>query len=177
MWQFASNLVVAMIVAVLTVQLSLRRFYREKWWERRLDAYIRVIEALHHMMRDLDASYKREIEGRDHESAHAKELSAKASAGWAEVRKTIDMGQLLLSPEALNVLRHMMEDRLRPDHMYFEYLDHTLAEVRECLPKVIALAKIDLKLTPSSFDRWTKKLTGSKRGLDPTSTIQPPTEG
>jgi hypothetical protein len=45
-----ANLVPAIIVAVIaswvTVQLSLRQFYTEKWWERKADAYAKVIGSL-----------------------------------------------------------------------------------------------------------------------------------
>jgi hypothetical protein len=44
------------------VWLSLRRFYREKWWERKIAAYTAIMESLHHMKRDLDVSYDAAIE-------------------------------------------------------------------------------------------------------------------
>jgi hypothetical protein len=88
MWQFASSLVVAIIVAILTVQLSLRRFYREKWWERRLDAYTRVIEALHHMQRSLDVDWRREVEKTEFDEAYRKAFSERGQAGWAEIHKS-----------------------------------------------------------------------------------------
>jgi|ERR1700730_834053 hypothetical protein len=59
-------------------------FYREKWWERRLDAYTRVIEALHHMVRGLDLDWRHEVEKSNYNEAYRKTLSEKAQAGWAE---------------------------------------------------------------------------------------------
>lgn len=33
----------------LTVYFALRRFRSERWWDRKADAYSRIIESLHHM--------------------------------------------------------------------------------------------------------------------------------
>jgi hypothetical protein len=165
MWQIAGNLAVAIVVAALTVQLSLRRFYREKWWERRLDAYTRVIEALHHMVRSLDLDWKHEVEKADYNEAYRKTLTEKAQAGWAEIRKAIDMGELLLSAEALAELDRIMKetDKFSPDaNSYFEYIDGTLFEVRECLKKLVPLAKNDLRLNPGWVDRWKTTLSRHK---------------
>jgi hypothetical protein len=45
---FATPPVVAVLTAIITVQLSFRRFQAERWWDRKADAYSRIIEALHH---------------------------------------------------------------------------------------------------------------------------------
>src|SRR5271165_48966 len=44
------SLVGSTFTAFLTVHLSLRRFQAERWWERKVDAYSRIIEALHHVI-------------------------------------------------------------------------------------------------------------------------------
>jgi hypothetical protein len=62
--QVVLSLLVAVATALLTVWLSLRRFYREKWWEAKMRAYTEVIQALHHMKRDLHISIAAEEEGR-----------------------------------------------------------------------------------------------------------------
>jgi len=41
---FAASIVVAVITARLTVHLAIKRFYAEKWWERRYSAYAAIIE-------------------------------------------------------------------------------------------------------------------------------------
>ncbi|MBZ0149375.1 MAG: hypothetical protein K8F62_17805 [Pseudorhodoplanes sp.] len=58
-------LLVAVPTALLTVWLSLRRFYREKWWEAKMRAYAEVIQSLHDMKRDLDVSIRAELKGRN----------------------------------------------------------------------------------------------------------------
>jgi hypothetical protein len=44
------SLVVAVFTSIVTVQLALRRFHAERWWERKTDAYSRIVEALNVVM-------------------------------------------------------------------------------------------------------------------------------
>jgi hypothetical protein len=164
--QFASSLVVSIVVAIVTVQLSLWRFHREKWWERKLDAYTRVIEALHHMQRSLDVGWKSEVEAHQYDEAFVRRLGEKASAGWDEVRKAIAMGELLLSPSALAVLQRLMNEseKLPADHTYFDYVDQVGAEVERCLAKFVPLAKDDLKLSDRWFSTSRKKVRSRQDG-------------
>jgi hypothetical protein len=43
------GIVVAITTSLIAVKLALRRFYSEKWWEQKLSAYTRIIEALSQM--------------------------------------------------------------------------------------------------------------------------------
>ena len=66
--QIVIALIVAVTTSILTVWLSLRRYYREKWWEAKMRAYTDIIQALHHMKHDLEISIAAEYEHRDAES-------------------------------------------------------------------------------------------------------------
>ena len=46
-WQLLTGIIIAAVSAWVTVQLSLRKFRKEKWWERKADTYSNVIEALY----------------------------------------------------------------------------------------------------------------------------------
>ncbi|HML08871.1 MAG TPA: hypothetical protein VK430_12200 [Xanthobacteraceae bacterium] len=73
LFQIGVSLLVAVITAWLTVWLSLRRFYREKWWEAKMRAYTDVIQALHHVKRDLEITINAEQRGQDRETDYQKE--------------------------------------------------------------------------------------------------------
>ncbi len=46
------------LVAYLTIRNAVGRFYREKWFDRKVEAYMDVIEALHHIQRQENADYE-----------------------------------------------------------------------------------------------------------------------
>ena len=61
----ASAIFVSVVTAVLTVQLALRRFYSEKWWERRSDAYSEIIKALHQVREHADTNLQFALRDKD----------------------------------------------------------------------------------------------------------------
>ena len=54
--QVVSAIVIAVISARVTVHFALKRFYSEKWWERKTEAYTAIIEALHHVRNYADTN-------------------------------------------------------------------------------------------------------------------------
>jgi hypothetical protein len=145
--QVALSFFVAIITAWVTVWLSLRRFYREKWWEAKMRAYVEIIQALHHMKRDLEISIPAEMEGRNTDTEFYKEWDAKHRAAWDEIRKNVDIGEFLFSPASIHVLRTLLQDtESDPNEVYFEHLERLQAAVDKCLPAIKATARADLRL-------------------------------
>jgi len=149
LFQLILSLVVAVTTAYLTVWLSLRRFYREKWWEAKMEAYTNVIQALHHMNRDLDISLRAEMRGDYTESDYRKEWSEKHRLAWDEIRRQIDVGEFLYSPKSMRILRALIKDSEHdPDYMYAEHLMTLQSAVETCMPAIKAAARADLGLPP-----------------------------
>jgi hypothetical protein len=48
------GLVMAVVSARVTLHYALKRFYFEKWWERKAEAYNSIFEALHHLKNQAD---------------------------------------------------------------------------------------------------------------------------
>jgi hypothetical protein len=94
--QFLANLVTSLVIsvftAVLTVQLSLRRFQSERWWERKVDAYTRIIEALHHVIAFTSMIYKEWIEKEKFTEEHKAEMESSYAKAMGDLRMAIDVG-------------------------------------------------------------------------------------
>jgi len=43
------GLLIAVVTAIVTIHLSIKRFHSERWWERKADSYSRIVESLHQM--------------------------------------------------------------------------------------------------------------------------------
>ena len=86
----ASALTTIMIAAVsswITVQLSLRRFRTEKWWERRVAAYERLIEVLHHSKAFFERHLKASSRGLGDFRRARQGTSSKSQGGWSGNRQ------------------------------------------------------------------------------------------
>lgn len=149
-WQPLVNLLAGIPLAVLTswltVKFSLGRFRSEKWFERRLDAYTKVIEALHFMNHCTDAEMRAEEEGYKIDEKAKAELHASYGKGRAELRRLTDMGALIFSPEAVALLDTLNSElRAASDEpSYWQHLDAEGAAITKCLSALRPIAKRDL---------------------------------
>jgi hypothetical protein len=137
LFQIGISLLVAVVTALLTVWLSLHRFYREKWWEAKMRAYSDLIHALHNMKRDLEITIRAVMVGRDTDTPFYKEWAAKHRAAWDEIRKDIDVGEFLFSAASIKVLKTLdRETESGPDDDYFSNLEKLQAGVEKCPPAI-----------------------------------------
>ena len=152
MEQTATNIFINVLIAFLsswiTVQLSLRRFRTEKWWERKADTYTRLIEALHNSKALLE-TYLAEVEEYANVSKERKtELEKRAHAAYDEIIKIRDVGEFMLSRKALECLKRYKERNTDdPNNTWDEHLNQEFTATKECLEALIVIAKQDLKVT------------------------------
>ena len=148
MENIASSIAVAVIAAFTTFQLSIRQFRSERWWELKVSAYQKILEALHYSKKFLDYHYDAELlrketgEKNEYEAA----LRKKSSEAGEEILKAADIGAFLLSDEASARLKLYREESKKASEQdsWFEYLDYDLFATSKCLDDLIVLARKDL---------------------------------
>lgn len=151
MSEFAANVVggiaIAAVASWITVQLTVRRFRAERWWEKKVEAYERVIEALHHSKAFTNAHMEANMAGQEISEEHDKELRSTAKKGRMEIERALDIGSFALGKKAQDRLRKYIRDVQVAEQTtsWIEYLDGDLAATNECLKDIIRLAKQDLR--------------------------------
>ena len=149
-WQPVVNLFGGVLVALLTswftVKFALRRFQSEKWFERRVEAYTKVIEALHFMKHCTERQLRAEERGTDIPKEIESELVSSYRIGLADLRRLTDMGALLFSSEAIEVLDTLNTELLAAtgEKSWWEHLDAEGVAISKCLVKLRPIAKRDL---------------------------------
>jgi hypothetical protein len=140
-------IVIAAISSWITVQLSLRKFRAEKWWEKKVDVYSKVIEALHNSKMFAHYHLEAEYHGSHLLEGQDKELRERAKAANDEILKAIDVGAFIFSDEALARLqKYQKESEEAGNHQsWFEYLEADLAATDSCLKDLIQIAKRDIR--------------------------------
>ncbi|RUO71653.1 hypothetical protein [Idiomarina ramblicola] len=142
-----AGIVIAGVTAFITVNLSLKRFREERWWERRAAAYENVIEALHHSKAFSGVHMDAELERRKVPEERDKELRAKSAQAHREIDRATDMAGFLLGCEARDRLRKYHQDTSdagRADSWH-EYLQLDWDVTNSCLKDLIEIARKDLK--------------------------------
>lgn len=131
----------------ITVQLSLRRFRAEKWWEMRVEAYKRLIEAFHDSKAFLDAHVDAAYKGRDLPDETDEELFARSKNAASEIARAADLAGFLLGENVRKRLKKYRQDKANASATtsWQEYLHDEWEATNSCLRDVIEFARQDLK--------------------------------
>jgi len=150
-----SGLIVAVVTSFITVRLSLRRFYSERWWEREADAYTDIIEALHAKLEFLDAYFSMMYDGENLSEADLDRLRSANKEADQKINKLIRIGTFVISEEVEMIFQRYRlararmkqgvyeddeDERFRREH---ELVSNYLEDVRDA-------AMRDLKVTPQA---------------------------
>ncbi len=144
------GLLTAVLAAYLTTRWSLRRFYAEKWWDRKERAYSEIIDCLYHLIRYCEICIE-EIE--DPDSRYAKEIvepfrKQYHDAYW-KIKHAATIGSFVICKSAVDALneflnRPKLDWRNRDSH---ELFSHEYEHAKKTLDKLRVIAVTDLKVT------------------------------
>lgn len=141
-----AGLVIAVVSAIVTVRLALRRFYSEQWWGRKAQAYVEILGALFKVKAYLHAR------GSANDSAMAlaadeeKNLFERSREGSDELLRASAVGVLFISQEAqarLEAVLPVVQNSWLPDS--YESVEPTLKAVDSCIEDLRRMAKTDLR--------------------------------
>jgi len=150
---FIISVVSAVVSARVTLHYALKRFYFEKWWERKAEVYSSIFEALHHLKNyaDHELASEKVVEPslRPKVEKVLEELKEKMTTGTAEIRKWADVGAFVISEEAVSALRTLQKELDESITKAFgsahEHFNLKLSAVNRCLESLRYIANNDLK--------------------------------
>jgi uncharacterized Ntn-hydrolase superfamily protein len=151
LWDVGRMAGAGLIAGLFAAYMGSRDHRFKKWWELRVAAYQSAIDALSDMAYAYEVRYLAEIEGRELSKERKDELGALTVQAFTRVRKAADAGAFLFSAEA-NAALDLVRKEWDTDHMtYQEHLDAMQFASRQCLTRIVALSKEDLKLQRHLF--------------------------
>lgn len=146
---FASGIVVAVVSAFVTVELTLRRFYRERWWDQKLTMYTRIIDALFQLKLYADEQVYAYDAQREISDEREDELRQHWRSGQHEIKRAAATGAFVISDEASASLSRLIEDlrsSYEEEHWYVRIRSYQAA-TDQCLAELRELAKVDLQVS------------------------------
>jgi hypothetical protein len=143
-----SAIIIAAITSWITVRLTLKQFYSQRWWERKAEAYTRIIEALYHVKNNLQRLLDATERGTEIQEDRRKELAFKSSESYEEIYKAEGIGAFVISKSASRILTELRSNLEKEKSVpsWYTYLDESLFYVNECLKELRIEAKRDLKI-------------------------------
>lgn len=164
MGDFASHLMAALgggvVSAWLTYVFAWRRFRTEKWWERRAEAYERIVDALHSAKQFSDVHLERLMQGGAEPTADEdKKLREQSKAGHDYILRAIDTGRLILPDEALERLNEYSKETARnKPESWHDYLNIDYGIIDRCIIDMAKIGRKDLGAATRSF--WSDIMAG-----------------
>lgn len=95
---------IAAASSLITVRLSIKQFRTQRWWEKKVETYQRVIEAFHKSKNYSSEYLTTESKGREVSEDREAELVKRSKEAHEEISKARDVGRFLLSVKAVNIL-------------------------------------------------------------------------
>ncbi|MEX2474471.1 hypothetical protein [Marinobacter sp.] len=155
---FLSGITIAVVASFLSAWLTLRRFRTERWWERKAEAYINLVEALHEMSlvpsEEIAAGAGHRKELAEDEKAELWENFERAKK---KVWKIADSSDFIISSDVLEVIQEMNRGLGHASHNtnWIEFLDDSNSAINECLNKVKKIGAVELGIKKGpDWDRW-----------------------
>lgn len=139
---------ISTFTAILTVQLSLRRFYSERLWERKMDGYKAIFEALHQLKYYCQLKNDIDLGERKMRKERAELLEQQWADGDMEVAKAIDIGSFVICKDAIACLRNFRKlPRMSLEYNSISDLaSQEMEYLEDCIQNLIVIAHEDLKV-------------------------------
>jgi hypothetical protein len=142
-----ASTVTGIVTALVSVRLALRRFRSERLWDRKMQAYSSLFDALYHVKAYTERVVDQLEVHREIDSEHMKDVSDRSVAGYREIRKAVVVGTFILGPEAvtrLEKLERTLDDPHHNDDLY-EEVSADLKAVTSAIDDLRPIAKRDLQ--------------------------------
>ena len=142
-----SGCAIAVVSSYLTSIWTMKKFYTEKWWDRKEQAYTEIINALYDMVQFYKV-FKDDYGQNDFISEdRSTELRKCHFAGIKKLYRATDLASIYVSDDAVKVLINLREKKS------LDYYSNPLWEIYEdeyqahnqTLDKLLKIAKKDLK--------------------------------
>lgn len=144
---FLSSLAIAFFGAWIAVWLSRNKFRSERWWEKKVDAYERVIDAFHKSKKFVYEHTRAAELDLEFDDARIAELKLIDKEGRDEILRSTDVGSFILSPKALEILARYKNatENMPRQHTWYDHLDLSWSITDSHMKEFVAEAQADLK--------------------------------
>jgi hypothetical protein len=159
--QLAIGLATGSIAAFLTAKFALGRFYKEKWWEKRLESFTETIEISYRLMKSDEYFYEIEsaklsLQSKDfnrHEPNTEKLLSDQYWVDLQEIERISQLSEFTLTSKAAEIISDFLLERKRTREAFdedsitsFDASDKDLFASKTLLARLVSEAKKELRV-------------------------------
>jgi len=140
------NAISIFLASWLTVRLALQKFYTQKWWERKAQAYSEIIGSLAKKRTCFDRWWDEELGHKEIVVEARKKVDEEYASAKRVIEDTAAVGSFIVSEEAAEVLRFSLTE-LQKENMKEDWLkdrDRQHGKVINCITRLREIAKREL---------------------------------
>ena len=144
---FAAS-VIATTVSAFNARFA--KFAQMRWWERKADAYARIIEALSQMVYHDEELLSAAVGLRDIPESTRAEIDKHWDRSYSELRTATAVGTFVISADAEVALKKLWQERSKGAGVndWYGLVESDCVAARACLKRVVSSAKADLQRSP-----------------------------
>lgn len=139
--------IIAIIAPFVTVKLSLKLFYSEKWWEKKAEAYSHIVEHLSYLQYYFGEWWLSEgLHEKKLTDTHKEKLEENYRQARESITKAAAIGTFIVSDDTATALVKLLRELEKQDPMgnWVSDIDRCYGLVEECIKKIREYAKADL---------------------------------
>lgn len=132
--------------AWFAAQFALRRFYKERIWDRKAAAYTIIFEALSDMLQWFSEHHDAYITRREIPDEEKNQLTVASKVARDQLRRRL-AGETWLIPETCRKRLETMTNELEGHHDdYFSYLDESYGVIKRATDDLRKMVRADMKI-------------------------------
>jgi len=151
----------AVVAASLAAKFAVGRFYKEKWWEKRLESFTETIEISYRLMKSDDyfleiESEKLNLQSKDfnrHKPEVEKQLISEYWADLQEIERISQLSEFTLTKNAADIINDFLLERKKNREAFdedsitsFDASNNDFAASKKLLSRLVFEAKKELRV-------------------------------
>lgn len=140
------GIITAILGSYLAAKWSLKKFYSEKWWDRKDHAYTEIIGALYDVIQYCEIQKENYGQGTGYSKEKQAELAANYTAAYWKIKRATDIGAFVISERAQEILKEL-SDRPRlewEENPPWDIYEADYEAHQKALSQIVKIAKSDL---------------------------------
>lgn len=140
-------LIVSIIAPYITVKLSIKQFYSQKWWEKKAEVYSHIIEQLSYLQYYFGEWYDIYLYQKELNNEEREKLSEGYRKAKESITKAAASGAYIVSDDTGTALEKLVSelDQEDPRAHPLENVEREYNLIKKCIATIRKCAKADLK--------------------------------
>lgn len=129
---------IAILTSIITVRLSIKQFYTQKWWEKKADTYSKIIEELSYLQYYFGELFDEGVQLKTISEEEHEELRIKFRESKLLIFKTYAAGAYIISDNSIIALKELIKelDIEKTNCHFVDNYDRWYGATRDCIEKI-----------------------------------------